>query len=162
MGAEPHVNLETFCHQAGYHHISLLLLKMNKHCIKKKNKFSFTSLIVSFSNSPLKVGCWLFFGEIREMAKYPYSWPALRGRKAQDMQKMLGNVYFFLCFGTTCFSLQDSLGSSTPIWNSLTKSVNGWPTCVFPLACSVFGDELGVPWYPYLGKSTLAVIYLRA
>lgn len=34
------------------------------------------------------------------MAKYPYSWPALRGRKAQDMQKMLGDFYFFLCFGT--------------------------------------------------------------
>lgn len=109
IGAEPQINLEMFCHGAGYHHIRLLLPKMNKHCMKEKNRFSFTGLIVSFSKSPLKVGCWSLFWEVE-------TW--LGAHIPDQLSKDVGNFCFFLCFGTMSFCVQNRQGSSTPSWNS--------------------------------------------
>lgn len=112
-GAEPHINLETLCHQAGSHHLCFLLLKMNKHCFKEKKKS--ISLVWFFfqvsSAGRLLITLW---GN-RKMAQCQFFWPAPRGKTAQDMQRMRGNVYIFLGFGTMCLN--------TPIWNSFNKSV---------------------------------------
>ena len=146
IGAEPQINLEMFCHGAGYHHIRLLLPKMNKHCMKEKNRFSFTGLIVSFSKSPLKVGCWSLFWEVE-------TWLG-----AHIPDQLSKDVREFLLFPVLW---NHELLCAEPPRFEHTQLKQLWPPYFFPLACSVFGEESGVSWFPYLGNSTLAIIYLR-
>lgn len=100
-----------FCNGAGYHHIRLLLPKMNKCCMKEKNRFSFTSLTVSFQVFPEGRLLIILLGN-RDMAQCPYPWPALQGCE---------RISTFSCALEPWASVWNSWGSSTPSWNSLTR-----------------------------------------